>query len=108
MSRDVRAASCTQQAFDNIARDISALFNNSEFSDCEVVCSKKSFKCHKNILSCRSPVFEAMISSDAGMNSSEPLILVSDFDESVTEIVLGHIYGWKVDADNHAKECGAS
>ena len=40
------------------------LFKSELFSDCKIVCDEREFKCDRNILASRSPVFLAMFNSD--------------------------------------------
>ena len=76
-------------------KKISASFNMEKLSDFVVKCGAKEFKCHKLILACGSPVFEAMIMSNM-KEGNESELNIDDFDEDTIESLLRYIYFDKV------------
>jgi len=79
-----------------LSQDISAIFDNGRFSDCTVVCDSREFHCHKNILSARSTVFEAMFTHDMTENRSS-LVDIVDLDGDIVNDMINYIYSGRVE-----------
>ena len=72
----------------NITTDLEKLLTESKYSDVEIICSDgEILKCHRNILSARSPVLEAMFSSDFKEVSSGQIKL-DYFDTEVVKVIV--------------------
>ena len=67
------------------------LFGNKKFSDVKIICGEDVFHCHRNILSVRSPVFEAMFESEMRENRSQEVI-IRDMKPDVVREMLHFIY----------------
>jgi len=87
-----------------VVQDMSSLFNSRDHSDVTVTCEDKEFHCHKNILTCRSPVFKAMLES----NMKEKLtgrIEIENIKLAVCEDLLRYVYcGEAPNINSHAEE----
>lgn len=83
------------ETVNRLSQDISNIYETEKFSDCSIVCEGKEFKCHKNILSTRSTVFDAMFS--AGMLESQSSIVnIQDLDADIVEDMVKYIYSGRV------------
>jgi len=72
------------------------MFNNQSFSDFQVITSDgKEIYVHRNILSMRSPVFEAMISSTM-IEGSEKKVLINDIEGRTLMELIRFVYSGKV------------
>ncbi|CAG9797118.1 unnamed protein product [Chironomus riparius] len=72
------------------------MFNNKSFSDFQVITSDgKEIYVHRNILSIRSPVFEAMITS-AMKEGTEKKVLIDDIDGRTLMELIRFVYSGKV------------
>ena len=68
------------------------LFKNGELSDLKIVCKGKEFSVHKLILSMRSDVFKAMISSESKFKEKDAKVLELEDDAEAMEKLLRFIY----------------
>ena len=72
----------------NITTDLEKLLTEGKYSDVEIICvNGEILKCHRNILSARSPVLEAMFSNDFKEVSSGQIKL-DYFDTEVVKVIL--------------------
>jgi speckle-type POZ protein len=74
-----------------ITYDLHKLINNKKYSDFVFIVDNKEFFAHKNILSIRSKVFEAMFSSDM-IESQSNRCTIDDIESEVFEELLTFIY----------------
>ena len=70
---------------------IGKLFGEKKFSDVKITCGEEVFDCHRNILSVRSPVFEAMFHSNMIENHSQNVV-IKDIRPEVVKEMLHFIY----------------
>merc|ERR1719300_1040819 len=91
-----------------LSQDFESIINSQEYSDIAVTCGNKEFKCHKIILTCRSPVFKTMLESN--MKEKETgSIEIKDMKLEVFEDLLKYIYsGEAPNIDEHAEELFAA
>ena len=82
-----RRDNCRRQ----VCEDFGTMLNDGDFSDFKIQCGDKSFKCHRNVLSARSPVFKAMFKSKMRENSSRKLT-IDDVEPEVISEMLHFIY----------------
>jgi len=89
-------------------QDFESLLMSNEHSDVIVTCDNKEFKCHKNILTCRSPVFKTMLESNMKEKESGR-IEIKDMKLGVFEDLLKYIYcGEAPNIDDHVDELFAA
>ena len=82
-----RRDNCRRQ----VCEDFGTMLNDGDFYDFKIKCGDKSFKCHRNVLSARSPVFKAMLKSEMRENSSNKLT-INDVEPEVISEMLHFIY----------------
>ena len=94
---------------DNHLRQMSEQFGNilgdMKFSDVKIVAGNDEFHCHRNILSGRSPVFEAMFQSDMIENTSR-IVDMKDIKPEVVREMLHYIYTGVISNDDVIDEIG--
>ena len=74
-----------------LSQDLGLLFTSNEYADITIVCGDEKFKCHKNILASRSPVFKTMF--DADMKEKEAgSVEIKNMTPEVLENMLKYIY----------------
>jgi len=102
-----------EASFDNyhqnqLSLDLHHLYNTKEFADITIKCEGKSYRCHKNILASRSPVFKAMFKSDM-KEMRTGSVEIKNMRPEVLERLLGYIYtGYASYVKTLAKELLAS
>ena len=74
-----------------LSRDILTLLSDVKFTDIEITCGEKTFSCHKNILSARSPVFKAMFQADMKETTSGK-VEIKDYSPDVIQQMIRFIY----------------
>ena len=74
-----------------LSKDLSNLYNTKEYADTTITCGGKRFKCHKNILASRSPVFKAMFNSEMKEKKTGS-VAIKDMTPEVLESLLAYIY----------------
>ena len=74
-----------------LCEDYSKMFLDEANSDVEIICGEKTFSCHRNILSARSPVFKAMFENDMEEKRLGQ-VMIKDFSSAVIEDLLMYIY----------------
>jgi len=80
------------------------LFMKKELSDVKLICEEKIFECHKNVLSCRSEVFEAMFKSGTKMVESESgEVKIDDVKADTLETMIYFMYHDKVSDEKKIK-----
>jgi len=85
-------------------QDLDQLFSSKMFADFTIRCGDKTFKCHKNILASRSPVFKAMFESKMKENESGS-VEIQNISPEVLENMLQYIYTCNVSSiDKMPKE----
>eukprot|EP00092_Neocalanus_flemingeri_P108629 GFUD01139511.1.p1 GENE.GFUD01139511.1~~GFUD01139511.1.p1 ORF type:complete len:367 (-),score=100.47 GFUD01139511.1:32-1075(-) len=72
------------------------IFDDMAFTDFRVVCSGKSFPCHKVFLAAQSPVLKAMIDSNM-KEAIEATLELENRSEAVTESFVKYFYTGQVD-----------
>jgi len=94
---------------DNYGKDmndhIGKLFGEKKFSDVKITCGGEVFDCHRNILSVRSPVFEAMFQSDMLEKHSQNVV-IKDIKPEVVKEMLHFIYNGASSTENLMDEFG--
>lgn len=88
-----------------MSEQFGTLFGNKKFSDVKIRCGKEEFHCHKNILSGRSSVFEAMFQSDMIENYLEEVVINNFKPEAVKEM-LYFIYSGSTSTGNLTDQNG--
>jgi len=83
------------EPINRLSQDIGSIFDTGRFSDCVIVCGAKEYKCHKNILSARSTVFEAMFTHDMAENRSSSVSIIDLEDDTVYDMI-SYIYSGRV------------
>jgi len=78
-----------------LSQDIASILDTGRFSDCTVICNNREFSCHKNILSARSTVFEAMFTHDMTENR-ESKVTINDLDADIVYDMIQYIYSGRV------------
>lgn len=74
-----------------LSRDISKLLDGDSSYDVEITCDENTFHVHKNILSCRSKVFAAMLQSNM-VEGISGKIKVHDIKATVLRVFLRYLY----------------
>ena len=92
---------CGKEMNDQIGK----LFGERKFSDVKITCGEEVFDCHRNILSVRSPVFDAMFQSDMVENRSKN-VLIKDIKPKVVKEMLYFIYNGATSTENVMDEIG--
>jgi len=89
-------------------QDFESLLMSNYHADVIVTCGNKEFKCHKIILTCRSPVFKTML--ELNMKEKESgRIEIKDMKLEVFEDLLKYIYcGEAPNIDDHVDELFAA
>jgi hypothetical protein len=75
--------------------ELSKSFKHGNFADVEVVCQDKVFKCHRLILSARSPVFRAMFLNNT-VEVPARKVEIEDLQPNILEAMLLFIYSGSV------------
>jgi hypothetical protein len=78
-----------------LATDYTNMFEGELFSDVEVKCEDRTFKCHKNVLAARSKVFAAMLTGNF-REGQDNAIVIGDMDAEVLHILLHYVYSGTV------------
>ena len=84
---------------------IGKLFGEKKFSDVKITCGEEVFDCHRNILSVRSPVFDAMFQSDMIENRSKNVV-IKDIKPEVVKEMIYFIYNGETSTENVMNEIG--
>ena len=92
---------CGKEMNDQIGK----LFGEKNFSDVKITCGEEVFDCHRNILSVRSPVFDAMFQSDMIENRSKNVV-IKDIKPEVVKDMLYFIYNGATSTENVMDEIG--
>jgi len=87
-----------------LALDLSTLFASGKLADCTVACQGREFRCHKNILSARSSVFDAMFTHDMEENRKSKVDII-DLEGDIVHDMITYIYSEKV-PDLESKSAG--
>ncbi|XP_076447747.1 kelch-like protein 24 [Babylonia areolata] len=92
------------QYLDSLSSGLEHLLNNEKFSDITITAGEHVFKCHRVILSCVSPYFEAMFSS--GMKESVTgEVKIEGINSEVFKDILAYIYsGIDIVREDNAEE----
>merc|ERR1712059_127017 len=85
----------TGRSMSSLSVDIGSIFETQKLTDCTLSCGGREFKCHKNILAGRSPVFDAMFTSDFKENK-ESKVDIMDLDGATVHDMILYIYSGKV------------
>ncbi|GBM67067.1 hypothetical protein AVEN_74811-1 [Araneus ventricosus] len=75
----------------SVSEDIKAIYINQQLTDMELRTKTKSFPAHKVVLCVRSPVFEAMLTSDM-KETNTACIPVDDLEDDTVEQLLLFLY----------------
>jgi len=78
-----------------LALDMSTIFESGKFADCTIACQGREFRCHKNILSARSTVFDAMFTHDMEENRKSKVDII-DLEGDIVHDMILYIYSEKV------------
>jgi speckle-type POZ protein len=87
---DIDLFYCDLKPENRITYDLHKLVNNKKYSDFVFIVDNKEFFAHKNILSIRSKVFEAMFANDIESQSNR--CTIDDIESEVFEELLTFIY----------------
>ncbi|CAG2168295.1 unnamed protein product [Oppiella nova] len=79
----------------NLSQDYSALLKDGKYADVKIIADSQELKAHKAILSARSPVFNAMFSSEM-LETRENVIRIDDLSHEVVSELLTFMYSGKV------------
>ncbi|KAF8786932.1 speckle-type POZ protein-like [Argiope bruennichi] len=82
--------------FSTMKNDFKLLFQEQKLCDITLKTASKTFKAHKAVLSCRSPVFKAMFECDIVENSSG-IVNISDIDSKILEQMLFFMYADQIE-----------
>jgi len=102
IDEDEKKKEATETA--KVGEDLFKAFESQEFCDFDIVCEDKVIKCHKVVLSCRSPVFKAMLlhnMEESTLQKVEP----KNFDFDTMYLVLKYMYKGEIEKallDKHA------
>ena len=91
---EVPVSEVTQTA--KVGQDLFKAFEAQEFCDFDIVCDDKVIKCHKLVLSSRSPVFKAMLlhnMEESALQKVEP----KNFDFDTMYLVLKFMYKGEIE-----------
>ena len=83
--------------------NLDSLFESSAHSDVALKCGSRTFSCHKAILTCRSPVFEAMFSHNL-RESRHNEVEIKDLLPDTVRIMLQYIYSGHLEPNTDNKE----
>ncbi|VDK74082.1 unnamed protein product [Litomosoides sigmodontis] len=75
-----------------VGRDLGQLLDSGDFSDFTLHVGRRSFKCHKAILSARSPFFQAMFRDQNNQESVSGEVTLKDITPETMACVLEYIY----------------
>ncbi|EFO25382.1 BTB/POZ domain-containing protein [Loa loa] len=75
-----------------MGRDLGQLLDSGDFSDFTLHVGRRSFKCHKAILSARSPFFQAMFRDQSNQESLSGEVNLEDVTPETMACVLEYIY----------------
>ncbi|KAL4002321.1 BTB/POZ domain family protein [Acanthocheilonema viteae] len=75
-----------------MGRDLGQLLDSGDFSDFTLHVGRRSFKCHKAILSARSPFFQAMFRDQHNQESLSGEVNLEDITPETMACVLEYIY----------------
>uniref|UniRef100_A0A0N5AE00 BTB domain-containing protein n=1 Tax=Syphacia muris TaxID=451379 RepID=A0A0N5AE00_9BILA len=73
-------------------RDIGQLFDTGDFADFTLYVGRRSFKCHKAILSARSPFFQGMFRNHTNKESVKGEVTLEDVAPEAVYAILEYIY----------------
>ena len=65
------------------------LYAEREFVDVKILCNGKTFKCHKNVLSCQSEVFKTMIKNKSLTEKKTKIMKIVEND--ISYVVMGRL-----------------
>jgi len=77
------------------------MWNDTDFSDCRIVCSGRVFPCHRVVLASASPVWRAALLSGF-KESFDARIDIEDAEPIAVEALLSYIYNGVLDQDHAA------
>lgn len=81
---------------DQIEYDFTKLVAKGDLNHCELhMTDGKVFKCHKSVLSDRSPVFESMFNNEMEENRTS-IVKIEDIDSSTMKLFLRFLYRLEV------------
>uniref|UniRef100_A0A915PR54 BTB domain-containing protein n=1 Tax=Setaria digitata TaxID=48799 RepID=A0A915PR54_9BILA len=75
-----------------MGRDFGQLLESGDFSDFSLNVGRRSFKCHKAILSARSPFFQAMFRDQTNQESLRGEVNLEDITPETMACILEYIY----------------
>ncbi len=81
----------------NAREDFGLLLDSGDMADMSIVCGQQEFPCHKIILSCRSPVLEALFSHRDFEENQRSRIEIEDFEPFEVKQFLKFAYCNKCD-----------
>ena len=81
-----------QGATPSLNLDLGRLFVDQRFSDFTIACGRRSFSCHRCVLSARSPVFAAMLEHDDTEEGRSREVRVTDVEPEVMDGLLRFVY----------------
>ncbi|KFM58558.1 Protein roadkill, partial [Stegodyphus mimosarum] len=85
----------------NLSRDMQAMYEKKDTSDCTVKCDGVEFQVHKSILSARSSVFARMFEHTM-TKITDSQITIMDIDSSVLEQFIFFIYTGRINIFSYA------
>ncbi|KHN82018.1 BTB and MATH domain-containing protein 41 [Toxocara canis] len=90
-------------------RDLGQLLDSSDFSDFALQVGRRTFRCHKAILSARSPFFQAMFRNQSNQENVAGEAILEDITAEAVSAILEYIYKDNCsDLANHPMEIMAA
>ncbi|VDM40339.1 unnamed protein product [Toxocara canis] len=92
-----------------VGRDLGQLLDSSDFSDFALQVGRRTFRCHKAILSARSPFFQAMFRNQSNQENVAGEAILEDITAEAVSAILEYIYKDNCsDLANHPMEIMAA
>jgi len=87
----------TVEAMEKMGGDLLGLLEEGDYSDVLIQCEGRHFKCHKAILSSRSPVFRAMFQHKSMLEQQKNAVDIQDLSAATVERMLKYVYSGRMD-----------
>ena len=96
--RKLKSKIIAKEDWENLNGLSGKLYGEKEFADVKIVCSEKTFDCHKAVLSCQSEIFKNMIKNKSLIEKPAAVITIEENDmnsDSMEQLVF-YLYYAKV------------
>merc|ERR1719309_515791 len=87
----------SSEAMEKMGGDLLGLLEEGDYSDVLIQCEGRHFKCHKAILSSRSPVFRAMFQHKSMLEQQKNAVDIQDLSAATVERMLKYVYSGRMD-----------